>query len=209
MKLFAVASCIGILSFGVANAQEYSKMTADIGGGYTTPVGTAGRYLETGWNVGAGLGYNFSSHLGAKLDFGYDSLGLNGGAVQALGVPGGQVHIFQATIDPVMHLTPASSRLDVYVMGGGGVFHRYQEISGVSSLTGSADVPYLGVFPVSVGASQVLPNYTVTKPGFDVGAGVAVGAIGRGKFFMEAKWDHMFLNYGHTDYIPVTFGFRH
>lgn len=208
MKLFAIASCIGILSFGVANAQEYSRITADLGAGYTTPVGTAGRYLDLGWNIGAGLGYNFSSHLGAKLDLGYDSMGINGATLQAVGVPGGDVHLFHATIDPVVHLTPSNSRLDVYVMGGGGVFHRYQEFTAPTVLTGSAFVPFLGVFPVAIGANQVLSSYTVTKPGFDVGAGVAVGALGHGKLFMEAKWDRMFMNNGHTDYLPVTFGFR-
>ena len=208
MKLFAIASCLGILSFGVANAQEYSKITGDIGGGYTAPVGATGRYLDLGWNVGAGLGFNFSSHAGIKLNLGYNSMGINSGTLSSVGVPGGDVHIFQATIDPVVHLTPSSSRLDVYVTGGGGLFHREQEFTAPTILTGSAYVPFLGVFPVSVGASQVLSSYTVTKPGFDVGAGIGLGKVGRGKLFMEAKWDHMFMNYGHTDYIPVTFGYR-
>jgi hypothetical protein len=75
---------IRILSCGVANAQEYSRITADIGAGYNN----------------------------AKLDLGYDSMGINSGTLQAVGVSGGAVHIFQATFDPVLHLTPSTSRLD-------------------------------------------------------------------------------------------------
>ena len=36
-----------------------------------------------------------------------------------------------------------------------------------------------------------------------------MGAKWRGKFYAEAKYDHVFLNgFLHTDYLPVSFGFR-
>jgi hypothetical protein len=41
-----------------------------------------------------------------------------------------------------------------------------------------------------------------------VGGGVAFGAFGHGKFFAEAKWDHVFMTNSHIDYLPVSFGFR-
>ena len=36
--------------------------------------------------------------------------------------------VFSATLDPIVHLNPRV-RVDVYVTGGGGLFHRYQEFT--------------------------------------------------------------------------------
>ncbi len=72
-----------------------------------------------------GAGYNFSPWFGAKVDVGYDSMGINSGTPGAIGVPGGSVNVFTATIDPIVHLTPRR-HVDVYVTGGGGLFHREQ-----------------------------------------------------------------------------------
>ena len=41
-----------------------------------------------------------------------------------------------------------------------------------------------------------------------IGAGVAFGALGHGKFFAEARYNHIYMTQSHVDYIPVTFGFR-
>ena len=57
-------------------------------------------------------------------------------------------------------------------------------------------------------ATEILSSYSVNKPGFDVGGGLAVGALGHSKLFMEAKWQHTFLTNPHVDYLPVSFGFR-
>ncbi len=62
--------------------------------------------------------------------------------------------------------------------------------------------------PVAFPATEILSNYSVNKPGFDVGGGMAIGALGHGKLFMEAKWEHAFLTNSHVDYLPVSFGFR-
>jgi hypothetical protein len=209
MKKFVLATCVGILAIGSANAQEFKKFTADIGGGFTTPVGGNGRYLDLGWNVGGGVGYNFSQHAGVKLNLGFNSMGINSSTLSSVGAPGGNVNMFSATIDPVVHVSPAASKVDFYLTGGGGLYHRYQNFTQPTVVTTAEFLPFFGFFPVQFGANQVIASYTETKPGFDVGAGMAIGAHGNGKFFMEAKWHHMFMNNGaHMDYIPVTFGFR-
>jgi hypothetical protein len=207
MKSFTLVSCIGLMAFSVANAQETHKFTADFGGGFTVSAGNTGRYLDNGWNVRGGVGYNLSPYLGANLNLGFDSMGINSTTLSSVGVPGGDVHIFHATIDPVVHLNP-KGKVDFYVTAGGGMFHRYQEFTAPTVVSTTAFIPFFGFYPAAVGATQVLASYTVTKPGYDVGAGLSFGALGHGKFFAEAKYNHMFLNNGHTDYIPVTFGFR-
>ena len=52
-------------------------------------------------------------------------------------------------------------------------------------------------------------EYSVNKPGFNAGMGVALGTKWHGKVFAEARYVHIFLNNGErADYVPVTFGFR-
>lgn len=207
MKNLAYVSFMGLLAFATANAQETPKFTFDIDGGFTNSAGNTGRQLDNGWNVGGGVGYNFSSWLGAKLDLSYSRMGINTGTLSFLGQPGGNMQVFSATIDPVVHLTP-KHHFDLYVTGGGGLFHIYQEFTQPTIAVTNVFDPFFGIYPVAFGATQILSSYSVNKPGFDVGAGIAVGAWGHGKIFAEAKWDHAFLTNSHIDYIPVSFGFR-
>jgi hypothetical protein len=208
MKKIALASYIGILAFVSANAQETQKFTFDIGAGFTTPVGLTGTALDNGWNIGGGVGYNFSSYLGAKLDLGYSSMGVNSSTLSNIGVPGGGIHIFSATVDPVVHLTP-KHRMDLYLTGGGGMFRVNQEFTQPTVAVTNVFNPFFGLYPVAFGANEILSSYSVVKPGFDVGGGVAFGAFGgHGKFFAETKWDHIYMTNSHIDYLPVSFGFR-
>ena len=107
MQRFALLFCGALLAMGSANAQqEYSKYQLDIGAGYTVPVGATDNYLNSGWNVKGGFTFNYSPHVGAAVNVGYDSLSINTPAAFALGIPGGHVDVMHATLDPVFHLTP-------------------------------------------------------------------------------------------------------
>jgi len=123
---------------------------------------------------------------------------------------GGQSLGASATIDPIVHFNP-KGRVDFYVFGGAGLFHRYQEFTAptVSVLTGFD--PFFGFTPIAVPANQVLSSYSVNKPGMDIGAGIAFGSKWHGKFFAEAKYMRIFESSNRrsdTEYLPVTFGFR-
>ncbi len=89
------------------------------------------------------------------------------------------------------------------------LFRRYQAFTAPSVATVYGFVPFLGLYPTAVPATTILSSYSVNKPGVDVGIGFAVGTKWHGKLFAEAKYDRMFYNnYFHTDYLPVTFGYR-
>jgi hypothetical protein len=203
MKRLALTCCIGALAIASANAQEFSRFSFDIGTGFTTPAGNASNFLNEGWNVRGGAGVNLSPHVGAMLNVGFEDMGIGGVTLVEAGATGGTVHVFHATVDPVVHLSP-NGHVEFYVTGGGGVFHRYQDFNGSAVSTSNAYNQFFGLY----GASSVPNPYSVVKPGFDVGAGLAVRAFGHTKVFLEAKWNHMFLNEGHTDFLPVTVGLR-
>jgi hypothetical protein len=118
-------------------AQEQHLLTVDLGAGFTQPVGNTGRHLDTGWNIRGGVGLNFSQYIGALLQLDYNSMGINSATLARVGFPGGNVNVFSATLDPIVHLTPRG-HFDVYLIGGGGLYHRTQEFTrpGVATAIG-------------------------------------------------------------------------
>jgi opacity protein-like surface antigen len=204
MKHLAFIS-LGLLGACAMHAQEFQRFTFNAGAGFTQPVGNTDRHLDVGWNAGVGAGMNFTSHLGAMVQFNYNSMDINSRTLSNIGVPGGDVQIWSLTLDPRVHLTPKGP-VDFYLVGGGGLYHRRQEFTSPTVATVLGFDPFFGFFPVSVPANQILASSSINKPGFNVGAGVALGTKWHAKFFAESRWHHMFINNVHDDYIPVTFG---
>ena len=200
----ALAGCFSLLCIGTLSAQEVSHFSFDLGAGFTTPVGNTGTYLGTGWNIQGGVGYNYTNYIGTMIQVDYNSMGLNGASLGNIGFPGGDIHVFSATVDPIVHLTP-KSHFDLYAIGGGGLYHWYQQFS---AATGPVATSFSGgSFPLIIPFSG--DEYSVNKPGWNAGMGVALGTKWHGKVFAEARYVHVFLNNGQrADYAPVTFGYR-
>jgi hypothetical protein len=57
----------GLIAGQLVSAQEFSRFSFDVGGGFTQPVGNTGRHLDEGWNVRGGAGINFSQYVGAMV----------------------------------------------------------------------------------------------------------------------------------------------
>jgi opacity protein-like surface antigen len=205
MRSIAFVSCLGIFVAGALNAQEVPPFSFAIGGGYTNSLGTAGRYLDNGWNLQAGVGYNFNSYLGAMLDFNYSSLGVNSATLANIGAPGGNVNIASFTIDPIVHLH-RKGPVDFYLIGGGGLYHRYDDLTAPSVGFGPVPTPF-GFFNAPIAGETVIASYSINKPGFNAGAGVTFGTRWHAKLYAEARYTRM-LTSTPTDYIPVTVGVR-
>jgi hypothetical protein len=204
VKLSTLCLALAASSMSVY-AQETSRSSFTGGAGFTAPVGTTGRNTDYGWNVRGGAGMNLNPHFGVMLDLGYDSMGINSGVLSSLGFGGGNLNIFSATIDPVVHLTP-KRKVDLYVTGGGGLYHRHQDFTKPAAAPETGVDPFLGVLPST--SPVMSSSYSVNKPGIDAGVGVAFGHRWNGKFFAEARYNRIFAGDYHTDYLPVTFGFR-
>ena len=190
------------------SGQEVSRFSFDVGGGFTQPVGNTGRHLDEGWNIRGGAGINFSEYVGAMVQLDYNRFGINGTTLNTAGFPDGDVSVFSATLNPIVHLTPRG-HFDVYLIGGGGLYRRTREFTqpGLATFTGYD--PFFGFYQSAVPTTQVLSSYTVNKPGVNGGGGIAFGTKWHGKLFAEARYNRIFMGNGtHTDYVPVTFGFR-
>src|SRR3954454_8548403 len=159
MKKIALTSFLGLLFAFSMSAQEVPPFTFNIGAGFTTPVGNTGRHLDTGWNLGAGAGYNFNSHVGAIAQFQFNDFGINSPTLANIGVPEGSVRLWSLTLNPVVHVNPRGP-VDVYVIGGGGLYHRTQEFTAPTTAVTTGFDPFFGFFPVAVPANQVLASYS-------------------------------------------------
>lgn len=204
----AVYSSALLLIGSIASAQEGSKFSFNAGVGFTQPVGHTADRLDTGWNLNLGAGYNFVPRVGAMVQFDYTSLGINSQTLGTVGFPGGNVNIWDFTLDPIVHVMPHGP-VDAYVIGGAGIYHRTQEFTAPTTAGVTAFDPFFGFYTVGVPATQVLSSYTVYKPGVNIGAGLSFGTRWHAKFYTEARYHKIFAGNGrHTDYIPVTFGVR-
>ncbi len=205
MKILALTTCSAFLLVGTLSAQEVSHFSFELGAGFTEPVGNTANYLDNyGWNLQGGVGYNFSSHFGVMGELGYNSLGISSTTLNNIGYSGGGFHVFSATVDPIVHLTP-KGHFDLYAIGGGGLYHVNEDFSAAAGAV---------VTPFSGGSFQLIEptnglSYSENKPGFNAGMGVAFGTKWHGKIFAEARYVHIFTNSNmRADYVPVTFGFR-
>ena len=132
MKILALITCSGFLLVGTLSAQEVSHFSFELGAGFTQPVGNTANYLDNdGWNLQGGVGYNFSSYFGVMGELGYNSLGISSTTLNNIGYSGGGFHVFSATVDPIVHLTP-KSHFDLYAIGGGGLYHVIRRLLGGS-----------------------------------------------------------------------------
>jgi len=211
MKKLAMGLLLGGVSMLPLSAQESqnSLFTAAVGAGFTTPVYHTGNALDMGWNFQGQAGINlFHAHLGLVGEFDYNHMGINSATLNALQFPGGTTSVWDFTADPVIRFNP-NGKVDFYLIGGPGIYHRHIEFTQPSIATFTGFDPFFGVFyPVSVPTNQVLLSYDANKLGVNGGGGfnIHVGS-GHAKFFAEARYHQIYTNRP-TSYIPVTFGFR-
>jgi hypothetical protein len=195
----AVYSVIAALAAVVSlSAQETSHFAFQVGAGFTEPIGRTAFYTDVGYNTSTGFGYNFNSYFGAMIDLNVNSVGVNSTTLNNIGLPGGNVNVFSATLDPIVHLLP-HSKVDVYFTGGGGEYRREQIF--VAPLYPAASTnngaSYFGIAP----GGPISSSVSVNKPGVDVGMGIAVASKWHGKFYAELKYNKIFLGGPfHMDY---------
>jgi opacity protein-like surface antigen len=207
MRIFSLTSGIGLLMLSAVSAQETPPVAFNVGGGFTQTLGGTGQRLNNGWNLDGGLGYNISPYVGLMGQFNFNQFDINTATLNALGFPGGDVSLWSLTLDPIVHAHPRGP-VDVYFIGGGGLYHRRQEFTQPTTAIFTGFDPFFGFFPIAVPANQVLTSYSVNKPGINGGMGVAFGTKWHVKVYAEARYHRMIFGDRHMDYLPVTFGLR-
>jgi opacity protein-like surface antigen len=187
-----------------------SKLSFSVAGGPTVPGKHAGSDFNTGFNLGAGVGYHPVPAFGVMAEFGFSRLGITDSSLENIGVPDGSGRIYSVTLNPMFHLNP-TGRFDVYFIGGGGYYRRTIEFTEPSSAISTAFDPFYGIFfPVEIPTTTVLGSFSQNRGGINGGAGVAIrfGDDSRSSFFAESRYHYIFTSPVRTGYLPVSFGFR-
>jgi outer membrane protein with beta-barrel domain len=216
MKIIITASCCALLFAGSLSAQPQwqwlNQFAFNVGGGLDEPFLTTKTNLGLGWNVQGGVGYNFTRHLTVMAEIEYDQFHITNKALNTLGTPqgypGGHLKNESITIDPMWHFHPKGA-WDVYAIGGGGAFSRTQSLIRPTIATATGTNPFFGFNTPGYPSSVTALDYTVHKPGVDIGFGISVKVAWNFKLYAEAKYNHVFTgSLKNMDYMPISVGVR-
>lgn len=203
---------------------RWSHLAFEIGGGATAPIGNAARdgWETWGYNVNAGVGWNFSRYIGALFEYQFNRMKIPGSTLAGLAVEnglsnlGGNINTWSLTFDPIVYM-PLSPRFGTYVTGGGGFYRKVTNFT-QPALTTECDPYYFycyqGYVPVTVAHSSS------NQLGANLGLGLywkAFGDYSNAKLYTEARyvWVNSPLaspknpyGSGTEGFIPITIGLR-
>jgi opacity protein-like surface antigen len=177
--------------------------------------GTTAEFLENGWTVGTGFTVqpdpggpfafrtNFSySRFGAT-----DALINEGSEANQTQITGGNGQVLDADIDGVLRFPLNYPGVHWYLMGGGGIAHRYVELTqnvGSGGLSCGGWFSFCG--PYTAG-SVVAASDSQTHLTWNAGAGVDFALPGGQSWFVEARFEQIETAQP-TQFIPVRVGLR-
>lgn len=193
-----------------AQGQDNHRFNFSAGGGFTIPNATASANLNTGWNLDFRGGVSVNPSLLADLDFTYNRWNLTRAALAHVGEPGGYADVWSLTFAPVIRLSP-HHRLDPYIIGGAGLYHRGLTLTQPALFTTFVCDPFFGFcYPATAQGNQVVASFSTYKFGFNAGGGLEFGVGTHNlKVFAESRYHEMFTTRGsNLIYWPVTFGLR-
>jgi hypothetical protein len=185
---------------------RWSHLAIEGGGGFTAPLGNSSNDLTWGWNVRGGLGWKFSKRLALLGEWEFNRDKIPGRILSQVGEPGGNVHTWSLTLDPVWNYK-TSGRVGGYVVGGGG-FSRQLTSFTQPVLAQGVYCNYFYCYPVYYTTNVVVSHYSSNQGVLNIGTGLTFGHWENAKLFTEARYEWLDTPGHSTQIIPVTFGLR-
>lgn len=188
------------------NPDGSSKYAFVVGGGFTVPTATTGRYLKPSYSFQVGGGRNFSKQLALIAQFDWDNFGIQTASLDRLlniyngeiaaynanhspSIPlltrlGGSTHVWSFSLNPTFTIA-GDGNTGAYVVVGAGFYHKATNIT-IPSTGVSCD--YYGCYQYA--ANQSIDKYTSNAPGFNGGIGFTYkpSRYGSQRFFAEARY---------------------
>ncbi|XXF77446.1 outer membrane beta-barrel protein [Myxococcaceae bacterium GXIMD 01537] len=220
----ALAISLGVLAFaGPALAQMEAvstpekRVTFNIGGILSVPIGDTSDRFDLGGGFVAGLAFNFSNVLSVQGEYSLSGYSVKNDVFQASGVDGDH-QLQYGDLNAIVNIVPDRA-VSFYVLGGGGIYYREVEIT---QIAGAAVVPYCDpwlfycvtdVVPVE----EVLASRSSTDFGLNGGVGVTVRLGSLVRLYAEARYHYIFGPSFNTpsgsknangQYLPFTLGLR-
>ncbi len=185
---------------------RWSRLAIEAGGGFTAPAGNSSGDLTWGWNFRGGLGYKFSPKLALMSEYEFDRNKIPGRILFEVGEPGGNVHTWSLTLDPVWNYK-TGGRVGGYVTGGGGFYRKLTSFT-EPVLAQGVYCNFFYCYPYYYTTNAVVSHYSSNQGGLNIGTGLTFGAWYRARFFAEARYEWLDTPGHATQIIPATFGLR-
>jgi Outer membrane protein beta-barrel domain len=213
-----------------------SHIAIEAGAGFTIPVGNDTNFSETevtsgylspsestGYNINGGVGWNFTKHFGALIEFSFQHMGMPGNYLNAeetesgisSGGLGGNVNTWSFTINPIYYV-PFSHKSGAYVTGGGGF---YRKVTNFTEPVDSCEYSIYG--EICEQAPETVDHFSSNQGGVNFGLGLyrkLFGEDSNAKFFAEVRYvwvnspkpdsSNYYQGEGTEGLIPVSFGIR-
>lgn len=202
---FPAAVLILAASLSCVAQDSFHRWTFEGGAGFDLPSGSATSQWNTGWNIKAGAGYNFTSHISTLLEWDFTDFGLSDQALLNYGQLGGMTHFWSLSADPRYDFNPNGS-FDFYATGGYGLYSRTLFFTDPTQDQQYCD-PYSG-YCTDTGA-PVIASFTNHKGGTNYGGGFSYKLGDSGlKFFVDARYHH-FLSHTNNNFAAITLGIKY
>ena len=197
-----------VFSTFVHGQDRLEHITFDAGGGFSFPTGQLGNRVQTGFSFVASGGPRFNPSFSVGLDFALHYFNLKnfvGSPVNEVNSVGSMVRVWSLTINPTYQFWK-EEKVSSYATAGYGIYNREFQLPTPGG--GVAAAACDAFWNICAGGSQsaISGNLNTYKGGFNVGGGINFGS--RTKFFVEARYHHMFTTHSPTELIPLTFGVR-
>jgi hypothetical protein len=176
---------------------EPARPTGFVGLGLSTPVNPLAASLKEGWNFAGGAGFT-KDYVGLMADVVFADFGMNDAALASAGARKGSQRFWGVTVDPVFHVNERGP-VDFYLTGGLGLYALTTSLRAYSNQAGPSGTRY-----------YLISSDTLARPGVNGGAGFSfsLDPASNVKFFIEARYHHMFTRAQGSSFVPVTVGVR-
>jgi opacity protein-like surface antigen len=230
MKKVLLGAFLATLAIATpARAQMDDKLVhVNIGGGFTTPVGTLKDEFSTGGNFVLGVSIDPKKTVGFQVEYGYNNLAGKDRTLQGVANPGDIVNtpvLIQS--HSTMHYidfngvarTGAKGPVNAYGIGGLGAYYRSVNLTTPSVGYATVCDPYWYVcYPAMVPVDKIVGDRTSWDMGINLGGGVTFALGESAQFYVESRWHYIWgpqftdaagnSQKANGQYFPVTFGFR-
>jgi opacity protein-like surface antigen len=192
--------------------KEFKNWNFNAGGGANIGSGQTKKFvIGGGGTFGGGVARNFNKYFGFRLDVLFNNLPLRNTAFLLAQAPGGNNHVYTATLDPIINI-PATRLWSGYVVFGPSYLHRSGKLDSSTAVPGSACNPFwawwgrcfAGSLPLTVDFLRASQN----QFGYNVGGGIARKVYNNIEIYAEFRIIHGDHNNITTDIRPITMGVR-
>jgi len=189
-----------------ASHDRWSHLAVEGGGGFTAPLGNSSNDLTWGWNFRGGVGWKFTPRVALMAEYEFDRNKIPAPILEQVGEPGGNVHTWSLTLDPVWNYK-TSGRWGGYLTGGGGFYRQLTSFTEPAIAQGIY-CNYFYCYPYYYNTTVVVSHYSSNQGGLNIGTGFTFGHFDHARLFTEARYEWLDTPGRSTQIIPVTFGLR-